>query len=96
MKDLSNPLAIKLKGILFLLTGMLAATLLLLESADVENGRVAGPGSLELLPLLLFRVLRHRKIRRSELPFCRIGVAGALPGSARQSALNGDAGRFAA
>jgi hypothetical protein len=37
MKDLTNPGWIKLKGILFLLVGVLAATLLLLEMPGAKN-----------------------------------------------------------
>jgi hypothetical protein len=36
MKDLTNPKWIKLKGLLFLLTGMISSVLLILEQASVR------------------------------------------------------------
>src|SRR6266404_3536790 len=38
MKDLTDPRWIKLKGILFLVVGMLSATLLILEHPTVKSG----------------------------------------------------------
>lgn len=59
MKDLSNPFWIKLKGLLFLLIGIVAAVLLILDNPRWQTGGVTGRGHLEFLPVLLFRVLRH-------------------------------------
>ena len=63
MKDLTNPTWIKLKGLLFLLIGITAAILLFLDNPNWKTCRLARGGDLEFLPVLLFRILRHRKIR---------------------------------
>ena len=73
MTDLTNPIAIKVKGFLFLFLGIFAATLLLCLHPEWRVAPALGRGDLVVLPLLLLRVLRHRKVRRYELP-----VRGAL------------------
>jgi len=42
MKDLTDPRWIKLKGILFLIVGMLASALLLAEHADLKTALLLG------------------------------------------------------
>ena len=67
MKDLTSSFLIKVKGILFLVIGIASAVLVLLDNLEVADRRAAGGGHLELLPLLLFCILRHREIRGSRL-----------------------------
>jgi len=66
MKDLAHPRWIKIKGLLFLAIGIIAAALILIQEPDwttaLLDGAAFGAGDLEFLPVLLFRVLCHRKV----------------------------------
>ena len=59
MKEITNPAAIKIKGLLFLFLGLLSAGLLVLERPSLGVAALSRGFDLEFLPVLLFCLLRH-------------------------------------
>lgn len=63
MKDLTSSMWIKVKGILFLLLGIAAGVLLVLEHPTWKVAALIALATWCFLPVLLLRILRHRKVR---------------------------------
>ena len=62
MKNLTSARWIKAKGILFLLLGLLSATLLFFEHPTLKTGLLISIAAWSFLPFLLFCVLRDRAL----------------------------------
>jgi hypothetical protein len=63
MKDLTSARWIKIKGLLFLLIGIVTAVLIFLDDPDWKTALLLVLAIGSFLPVLLFRVLCDRKVR---------------------------------
>ena len=59
MRDITSPRWLYVKGVLFLVCGLFASALLLVESPTFQTRVPARDRGLELLPAVLLRLLRH-------------------------------------
>lgn len=78
MSDL-GPRWIKVKGILFLLLGIAAAALLVLEHPTWKAAGLLALAIWCFLPVLLLRVLRHREVCGLPIQVLRVMVVCRLP-----------------
>ena len=79
MKDLANPALIKLKGILFLLIGLLSAILIILETHSLKVGILLAIAIWCFCRFYYFAFYVIQQLRRSGLSLLRPLVVFRLP-----------------